>query len=112
MKITKRRSCKMSQIKVNSEIGKLKVVLLHEPGEELHNLTPKKLDDLLFDDIPWLPLAKKEHQAFAKTFIDAGVKVVYLVDLMKEVLDLSNDQYSITIVIRIDVQTWEITTNC
>ena len=81
----------MSQIKVNSEIGKLKVVLLHEPGEELHNLTPSKLDDLLFDDIPWLPLAKKEHQAFAKTFIDAGVKVVYLVDLMKEVLDLSND---------------------
>ena len=80
----------MSQIKVNSEIGRLKVVLLHEPGEEIHNLTPKKLDDLLFDDIPWLPLAKKEHQAFAKTFIDAGVKVVYLVDLMKEVLDLSD----------------------
>ena len=81
----------MSQIKVNSEIGKLKVVLLHEPGDELHNLTPKKLDDLLFDDIPWLPLAKKEHQAFAKTFQEAGVKVVYLVDLMTEVLDLSTD---------------------
>ena len=81
----------MSQIKVNSEIGRLKVVLLHEPGEELHNLTPSKLDDLLFDDIPWLPLAKKEHQAFAKTFTDAGVKVVYLVDLMVEVLNLSND---------------------
>ena len=81
----------MSQIKVNSEIGRLKVVLLHEPGEEIHNLTPSKLDDLLFDDIPWLPLAKKEHQAFAKTFTDAGVKVVYLVDLMKEVLDLSNE---------------------
>ena len=79
----------MSQIKVNSEIGKLKVVLLHEPGEELHNLTPSRLDDLLFDDIPWLPLAKKEHQTFAKTFTDAGIKVVYLVDLMKEVLDLS-----------------------
>ena len=81
----------MSQIKVNSEIGKLKVVLLHEPGEELHNLTPSRLDDLLFDDIPWLPLAVKEHRAFAKTFTDAGVKVVYLVDLMKEVLDLSKD---------------------
>ena len=81
----------MSQIKVNSEIGRLKVVLLHEPGEELHNLTPSKLDDLLFDDIPWLPLAKKEHQAFAKTFTDAGVKVVYLTDLMSEVLDLSNE---------------------
>ena len=81
----------MNPIKVNSEIGHLKVVLLHEPGEELHNLTPEKLDDLLFDDIPWLPLAKKEHQAFAETFKEAGVKVVYLVDLMKEVLDLSND---------------------
>ena len=81
----------MKNVKVNSEIGRLKVVLLHEPGDELHNLTPKKLDDLLFDDIPWLPLAKKEHQAFAKTFKDAGVKVVYLTDLMTEVLDSSSD---------------------
>ena len=81
----------MSSVKVNSEIGRLKVVLLHEPGDELHNLTPKKLDDLLFDDIPWLPLAKKEHQAFAKTFKDAGVEVVYLTDLMRDVLDISND---------------------
>ena len=81
----------MKNVQVNSEIGRLKVVLLHEPGDEIHNLTPKKLDDLLFDDIPWLPLAKKEHQAFAKTFKDAGVKVVYLTDLMTEVLDSSND---------------------
>ena len=77
----------MSKINVYSEIGKLKTVLLHEPGEELHNLTPKHLDDLLFDDIPWLPLAKKEHRKFAQTFIDAGVKVVYLVDLVVEALD-------------------------
>ena len=81
----------MSQIKVNSEIGRLKRVLLHEPGEELHNLTPSKLDDLLFDDIPWLPLAKKEHQAFADTFRQAGVEVVYLTDLMTEVLNTSED---------------------
>ena len=81
----------MSKINVYSEIGKLKTVLLHEPGEELHNLTPKHLDDLLFDDIPWLPLAKKEHQKFAQTFIDAGVKVVYLVDLVVEALDTDED---------------------
>ena len=77
----------MSKIHVNNEIGKLKTVLLHEPGEELHNLTPKHLDDLLFDDIPWLPLAKKEHKKFAQTFIDNGVKVVYLVDLVVEALN-------------------------
>ena len=81
----------MKRIQVKSEIGRLKVVLLHEPGDELHNLTPSKLDDLLFDDIPWLPLAKKEHQAFAKTFKDAGVEVVYLTDLMVDVLNLSTD---------------------
>ena len=77
----------MSKINVYSEIGKLKTVLLHEPGNEIHNLTPKHLDDLLFDDIPWLPLAQKEHQKFAQTFIDNGVKVVYLVDLVVEALD-------------------------
>ena len=77
----------MSNINVFSEIGKLKTVLIHEPGEELHNLTPKHLDDLLFDDIPWLPLAKKEHKRFAQTFIDNGIKVVYLVDLVVEALN-------------------------
>ena len=81
----------MNKLNVNSEIGRLKTVLLHEPGEELNNLTPKYLGDLLFDDIPWLPLAKKEHQAFADAFKSAGVKVVYLVDLVKEALDTSND---------------------
>ncbi len=76
----------MNNLNIYSEIGKLKMVLLHEPGEEINNLTPKYLEELLFDDIPWLPLAKKEHQAFAKAFIDNGVKVVYLVDLISEVL--------------------------
>ncbi len=80
-----------SVLRVNSEIGRLKTVLLHEPGEELNNLTPKYLGELLFDDIPWLPLAKKEHQAFAQVFKDAGVKVVYLVDLVVEALDVSEE---------------------
>ncbi len=79
----------MNKLMVNSEIGKLKKVLLHEPGAEIDNLTPRYLDDLLFDDIPWLPLAKKEHQAFAKTFADAGVEVLYLEDLVSEALDSS-----------------------
>lgn len=77
----------MNKIAVYSEIGKLKTVLLHEPGLELTNLVPDYLEDFLFDDIPWLPLAKKEHQAFAQLFKDAGVKVVYLSDLVTEALD-------------------------
>ena len=74
----------MKNTNIYSEIGPLKAVILHSPGEELNNLTPKYLEELLFDDIPWLPLAKKEHEAFAKAFIDNGVKVYYLVDLVTE----------------------------
>ncbi|MCR5741819.1 MAG: arginine deiminase, partial [Gammaproteobacteria bacterium] len=76
----------MKKINVYSEINPLKAVILHEPGEELNNLTPKYLEELLFDDIPWLPLAKREHKAFAKAFIDNGVTVYYLVDLVVESL--------------------------
>ena len=80
----------MSSLHIYSEIGKLKKVLLHEPGEELNNLTPNSLEELLFDDIPWLPLAKKEHQAFANAFKENGIEVVYLVDLASEVLKDKN----------------------
>ena len=76
----------MGNIHVTSEIGKLKKVLLHRPGNELLNLTPDTLGRLLFDDIPFLPDAKKEHDAFAKALRDNGVKVVYLEDLMAEVI--------------------------
>ena len=61
-------------INVYSEIGKLKTVLLHYPGEELNNLIPRYLEELLFDDIPWLPLARAEHDAFANAFRNAGVR--------------------------------------
>ena len=81
----------MGGIHVTSEIGKLKKVLLHRPGKELLNLTPDTLGELLFDDIPFLPDAQKEHDGFAKALTDNGVEVVYLEDLMTEVLDISQD---------------------
>lgn len=77
----------MSRLNVQSEIGELKKVLLHRPGKELENLTPKRLKSLLFDDIPWLDKAIEEHDAFAQIFKDAGVEVLYLVDLVRETLD-------------------------
>jgi arginine deiminase len=79
----------MSKIYVTSEIGKLKKVLLHKPGKELLNLTPDTLGRLLFDDIPYLPDAIKEHDAFAKVLRENEVETVYLEDLMTEVLNLS-----------------------
>jgi arginine deiminase len=77
----------MNKINVTSEIMPLKKVLLHRPGKELLNLTPDSLSRLLFDDIPYLPDAQKEHDEFAKILKDNGVQVVYLEDLMAETLD-------------------------
>ncbi|MBR6473192.1 MAG: arginine deiminase [Firmicutes bacterium] len=62
-----------------SEIGKLKKVLLHRPGAELEALTPDTLGKLLFDDIPFLTVAQKEHDQFAQLLKDNGVEVVYYV---------------------------------
>ena len=69
-----------------SEIGRLKRVLLHRPGGELENLMPEYLERLLFDDIPYLKEAQKEHDAFADCLRSQGVEVVYLTDLVVESL--------------------------
>ncbi len=87
----KRRKQKVAAINVKSEIKPLKKVLLHRPGNELLNLTPDTLERLLFDDIPFLEVAQAEHDAFAQVLRDNGVEVVYLEDLMAEVLDLSEE---------------------
>ena len=77
----------MSGVNVKSEIMPLKKVLLHRPGDELLNLTPNTLEELLFDDIPFLEVAQQEHDAFAEILRGEGVEVVYLEDLMAEVMD-------------------------
>lgn len=74
-------------IDVRSEIMPLKKVLLHRPGKELENLTPDTLERLLFDDIPYLEVAQKEHDRFAEILRENGVEVVYLEDLVAETLD-------------------------
>ncbi|MGZ8770645.1 MAG: arginine deiminase, partial [Aeromicrobium sp.] len=49
----------------DSEVGRLRTVMLHRPGPELARLTPRNNDSLLFDGIPWLGRAQDEHDAFA-----------------------------------------------
>ncbi len=79
----------MAAINVKSEIKPLKKILLHRPGKELLKLTPDSLETLLFDDIPFLEVAQKEHDDFAEILRENGVEVVYLEDLVAEVLDSS-----------------------
>ena len=73
-------------IHVYSEIAPLKKVMLHRPGKELENLMPEYLDRLLFDDIPYLKVAREEHDAFAALLREQGAEVVYLEDLVEESL--------------------------
>ncbi|GAX01859.1 arginine deiminase [Secundilactobacillus silagei] len=74
-------------IHVTSEIGKLDVVMLKRPGAEVENFTPEMMPRLLFDDIPYLPIAQKEHDNFADTLRANGAEVLYLENLVVEALD-------------------------
>lgn len=76
----------MENIFVTSEIGALKKVLVHRPGLELEHLTPNSLEALLFDDIPYLKDAQKEHDAFVEVLKNNGVEVIYLTDLVEGAL--------------------------
>jgi arginine deiminase len=74
---------------VDSEVGRLRTVLLHRPGNELKRLTPRNNDQLLFDGIPWVERAQEEHDAFAQALRDRGVEVLILRDLLVEALDVA-----------------------
>jgi arginine deiminase len=71
---------------VDSEVGRLRTVMLHRPGPELQRLTPRNNDKLLFDGIPWVGRAQDEHDAFAQALRDHDVEVLYLADLLAEAL--------------------------
>lgn len=69
---------------VDSEVGRLKQAILHRPDLELKRLTPSNKDDYLFDDVLWVKRAKQEHDAFAESLRDLGVKVHLLDVLLRE----------------------------
>ncbi|HCB05825.1 MAG TPA: arginine deiminase [Nocardioides sp.] len=70
----------------DSEVGRLRTVMLHRPGPELKRLTPRNNDKLLFDGIPWVHRAQEEHDAFAAELRARDVEVLYLTDLLTETL--------------------------
>ncbi len=75
-----------SRIYVDSEIGKLKKVIVHRPDEGIARITPKRAEELLFDDIVHLPNMQEEHDTFVnvlRAFL--GKENVYEVrDLLAE----------------------------
>ena len=74
--------------RVDSEVGRLRQVILHRPGLELKRLTPDNAADLLFDDVLWVSRAQAEHDAFAAVLRERGVTVHYYGDLLAQTLDV------------------------
>ena len=72
---------------VDSEVGRLRQVILHKPGLELSRLTPTNVEELLFDDVMWADRARAEHDAFVAQLRDRGVVVHHFHDLLAEALD-------------------------
>lgn len=61
---------------VHSEVGQLRKVLVCAPGRAHQRLTPSNCDDLLFDDVLWVDVAKRDHFDFTQKLRDRGVDVV------------------------------------
>lgn len=70
----------------DSEVGTLRAVMLHRPGDELRRLTPRNSDQLLFDGLPWVGRAQEEHDAFAEVLRERGIDVYLLGDLLAETI--------------------------
>ncbi len=71
----------------NSEVGKLRKVIVHRPDLSLKRLTPSTKDDLLFDDVLWVEHAQREHDAFVAMLRGRGIEVYYHHELLAEALD-------------------------
>ncbi len=74
-------------IGVDSEVGRLREVIVHRPGTELDRLTPANAAELLFDDVLWPSQARAEHDAFVETLRSRGVRVHLFAELLAESLE-------------------------
>jgi arginine deiminase len=73
---------------VDSEVGRLRQVILHRPDLELKRLTPDNAAELLFDDVLWVAEAQAEHDEFAAALRSAGVQVHYYAELFAQTLQI------------------------
>jgi arginine deiminase len=72
---------------VDSEVGRLRTVLVHRPGAELRRVTPQRRCGMLLPAVPWAERAQAEHDAFTAALRSAGVTVLYLTELLQDALE-------------------------
>lgn len=72
------------QFGVHSEVGQLRKVMVCSPGRAHQRLTPSNCDSLLFDDVLWVDVAKRDHFDFMTKMRDRGIEVVEMHNLLAE----------------------------
>ncbi|HEX3964771.1 MAG TPA: arginine deiminase family protein [Trebonia sp.] len=72
---------------VDSEVGRLRTVLVHRPGAELRRVTPQQARGLQFAALPWAERAQEEHDSFTEALRRYGVTVFYVTELLQEALE-------------------------
>jgi arginine deiminase len=75
----------MPGVKIESEIGPLRAVVVHTPGKELIAVTPGTLEEYLYDDIIDLEAARAEH-GIMKRVLERFADVYEVRDLLREVV--------------------------
>lgn len=83
------------RIQVNSEIGRLRRVLVHRPGVEIDRMPPSMMEQLLFDDILDGDEAREEHDVFCRVMAQAGVAALDAQVLLAEVLERAEPRRSL-----------------
>ena len=73
-------------VRVTSEVGRLRRVLVHEPGPEVDRMVPPMMEELLFDDILFGDRARDEHRRFRRLLQLLGIEVVEANSLLAEAL--------------------------
>jgi len=71
---------------VESEVGRLRRVLVHRPGREIDWMVPSMMEELLFDDILYGEGARAEHDSFCAVMRAAGVATLEARELVEEAL--------------------------
>ncbi len=82
------------KINVQSEIGELKSVLLHTPGAEVENMTPKMAQRALYSDILNLSIAQEEYEQL-RGVLSKVANVYTVMDLLVKVLDDDKERQSL-----------------
>lgn len=82
------------QVQVKSEIGELEGVIIHNPGPEVENMTPRNAERALYSDILNLSVANEEYSLF-KGILNKVSKTYEIKDLLLDVLKIPEGKHKL-----------------